>query len=120
MLLSAVKLAEVEQGSRLDDEAVAAVIRKEIKSQRESIADAQRAGRPELVARAEAEIGILDAYLPKGLTEDELQALAREAIAEVGATSQKEMGHVMKVLMPRVGGRAEGSQVNQMVRKLLE
>jgi uncharacterized protein YqeY len=120
MLLSAIKLVEVEQGSRLDDAAVIAVIRKEVKSQLESIADAERANRPDLIAGAEAEIGILEAYLPERLSPEELDALAREAITEVGATSRKEIGQVMKALMPRVQGRAEGSQVSQVVRGLLE
>jgi uncharacterized protein YqeY len=81
--------------------------------------DAERAGRPELAAEAEAEIDILESYLPDQLDSHELELMAREAIAEVGATSPREMGLVMKVLMPRIQGRAEGSQVSQVVRDLL-
>lgn len=120
LLLSAIKLVEVERGTPLDDQAIAAVIRKEIKSRRESIADAVRAGRPELVSGAEAEITLLESYLPGELTEDELEALAREVIAEVGAVSLKEVGQVMKVLMPRVAGSVDGARVSQVVRRLLE
>jgi hypothetical protein len=120
LLLSAVKLVEIERGAPLDDQAIAAVIRKEIKSRRESIADAERAGRPDLVSGAEAEITFLESYLPKELTEEELEALARDVIAEVGAASLKEMGQVMKVLMPRVEGRVEGARASQIVRRLLE
>ena len=82
-------------------------------------ADAKRADRADIVAEAEAEINILEAYLPQPLTQDEIEAMANEAIAEVGATSPKEMGMVMKVLMPRVQGRADGSLVSQIVRQLL-
>jgi len=120
LLLSAIKLVEVEKGAALDEQAIAAVIRKEIKSRRESIADAERAGRSDLVSGAEAEITVLESYLPKELTEAELEALAREVIAEVGAASLKEMGQVMKALMLRVEGRAEGARASQIVRRLLE
>ena len=119
MALSAVKLAEVEKGTKLDEPAVLAILQKEIKTQREAIADAERAGRPDLVAEAVAQISQLESYLPQPLTSAEIEALARAAIDEVGATSAREMGQVMKVLMPRVQGRAEGAQVSQIVRQLL-
>lgn len=120
MVLASIKLVEVETGSSLDDRAISAVLQKEIKSRRETIMDAERAGRPDLVGEAEAEISILETYLPTQLTRQELESMAREAIVEVGATSTREMGLVMKTLMPRVQGRAEGSTVNQVVRQLLE
>lgn len=120
MALSAVKLAEVEKGAALDEASVMTVLQKEIKSRRETIADAERAGRPELMAAALAEIAILEGYLPAQLTPAELEDLARQAIAEVGATSAREMGQVMKVLMARVAGRASGGEINQVVRKLLQ
>jgi len=119
MALSSIKLAEIDRGSALDDAAYVGILQKEIKSRRESIADAERAGRPELVAEAEAEIGILETYLPVQLDQSDLELMAREAIAEVGATSARDMGQVMKVLMPRIQGRAEGSQASQIVRNLL-
>jgi uncharacterized protein YqeY len=120
MVLAAIRNAEVERRGSLDEAATLALIQKEIKTRRETIADAQRAQRPELVAEAEAEIAILESFLPKSLTIEELEQMARQAIAEAGATSIKEMGQVMKILMPRVQGRAEGSQVSQIVRRLLE
>ena len=119
MALSAIKLAEIEKGTPLDEPAVLAILQKEIKTQRETIADAERAGRPELAAEAMAEIDLLETYLPEPLTPKEIEDLARAAIAEVGATSAREMGQVMKVLMPRIQGRAEGAQVSQIVRQLL-
>jgi hypothetical protein len=119
MALSAIKLAEIEKGGSLDDAVVMTVLQKEIKSRRETILDAERAKRPDLVADAEAEIALLETYLPTQLSQQELDSMAQEAIDEVGATSTREIGLVMKVLLPRVQGRAEGSMVSQVVRQLL-
>ena len=119
MAISALKLAEIDKNGPLDESASLAIMQKEVKSRRESIADAQRANRPDLVQAAEQEIVLLEQYLPKALDPAELETLARMAIQEVGATSLKEMGQVMKVLMPRLQGRATGDQASQAVRKLL-
>jgi len=119
MVLSAIKLAEIDKGKSLEEPDVLVILQKEIKSRRESIADAERADRADIVAEAKAEINILEAYLPQPLTQDEIEAMANEAVAEVGATSSKEMGMVMKVLMPRVQRRADGSLASQIVRQLL-
>lgn len=120
MLLTAIKLAEVEKGSQMDEAAYLAIIQKEIKSRHEAIADAEKANRPELIPQAEAEILILQGYLPTALSPAELEIMAKAAISEVGATSIREMGQVMKILIPRLQGRATGDQASQMVRKLLQ
>jgi uncharacterized protein YqeY len=120
LLLAAVKLAEVEKGEALDEASLMALVQKEIKSRRESIQDAQRANRPDLIAASEADITFLETYLPKALSQDELLALAREVIVEVGAGSLSDMGKVMKVLLPRLQGRAAGDQASQAVRQLLQ
>jgi uncharacterized protein YqeY len=120
MALTNIRLAEVDKGAPLDESGVQAILFKEIKSQRESIADAERAGRPDLVAGAQQEIAILEGFLPKGMPPEELDALARQAIADAGATSIKDMGQVMKLLMPRLQGRASGDQASQAVRRLLQ
>jgi uncharacterized protein YqeY len=120
MVLSAVKMVEIDKGTALDEIGIAAILQKEIKSRRESIADAQRAGRSDLATAAEAEISVLESYLPKGLSPEELESLTRQVITEVGATSLREMGQVMKVLLPRLQGRATGDQASQVVRKLLQ
>lgn len=117
--LASIRLAEVEKGGELDDSGVMAVLQKEIKARHETIADAERARRAEMVAEAQAEIGVLESYLPKPFSPEELEALARQAIQQVGATSPKEMGQVMKVLMPQLQGRATGNEANQVVRRLL-
>lgn len=120
MAISAIRLVEVEKGSPLDDAAVIAVLQKEIKSRREAIADAEKAGRPDLAEAAKSEIAILDGFLPKAFSESELEALVKQVISEIGATSIREMGQVMKALMPRLQGRATGEQASQVVRRLLQ
>ncbi|HNT24450.1 MAG TPA: GatB/YqeY domain-containing protein [Anaerolineales bacterium] len=121
MTIAAIKLAEVQPGGKsLDEAAYLAIVQKEVKSRRESIADAERAQRPDLIAAAEAEIIILEEFLPKSISPAELEELARQVIAETGATSIREMGQVMKTLIPRLQGRATGDQASQAVRKLLQ
>lgn len=119
MVLSAIKLAEVDKGRKLADDEVVAIVQKEIKSLRESITDAEKAGRSDLIAETEPEIKILEQYLPEALSDEELEALVEEAINEVGAKSPQDMGKVMKVLMPRIQGRAEGAKVSSVVRNFL-
>ena len=120
MTLSAIRLVEIDKGKPLDEQGILAVLQKEVKSRQEAISEAQHAGRPELQAEAEAEIQVLENYLPQQLSDEELETLAKQAIAEVGATSAREMGQVMQVLVPRLQGRASGGQASQAVRKLLE
>ena len=119
MALSAIKLAEVEKRGPLDESETITILQKEVKARHEAIADAERANRPDLVADAQLEIAILETYLPQPLSPEELETLTREVIDEVGATSMREMGQVMKVLMPRLEGRATGQEASQAVRKLL-
>lgn len=119
MVISAIKLVEVDKGVPLDEGEVLVILQKEIKSRRESIADAEKAGRSDLISDSEAEISILEEYLPQSFTQDEIEAMAKEVIAQEGASSMQDMGKVMKLLMPKVQGRADGSQVSQTVRQLL-
>jgi uncharacterized protein YqeY len=120
MALSAIKLAEVEKGAHMDEAAYLAVIQKEIKARREAIADAEKANRPELITQSEEEIAILQGYLPAALSQEELENMAKDAITEASATSIREMGQVMKILILRLQGRATGDQASQVVRKLLQ
>jgi uncharacterized protein YqeY len=116
--LTEADLAALEQIS-LDDAGVVAVLHKEAKALKESIADAERAGRADLVDANRASLGLVESYLPRQLTRDEIAALARAAIAEAGATDVKQLGAVMKLLSPRVKGVADGRLVNEVVRELL-
>jgi uncharacterized protein YqeY len=119
MALAAIKLAEVERRSALDDEAIVGLLYKEVKTRNEAIADAEKAARPDLIESAQAELEVIKEYLPQPLSEDELEALVRQAITESGATSVKEAGMVMKLLMPRLQGRTDGRTANEKVRSLL-
>ena len=116
--LSNIKLAEVDKGE-LDDGELLALMQKEVKSRRESIADAEKAGRDDLIQEAEAEIEILETFLPKPLSDEELAALVKESIAESGASSMSDMGKVMGVLMPKIQGRADGGAASKLVREQL-
>jgi len=120
MVIAAIKLAQVEKGNTLDDPAILAIIQKEIKSRKEAIMDAEKANRPDLVAESKAEITILEEYLPEQMTAGELETLAKVAIHEIGAATPADMGKVMKVLLPRVQGRAANDIVSRLVRQLLE
>jgi len=119
LVMAAIKEAEIESQAELKDEDVLRLIQKEVKSRTESIADAEKAGREDLVATAQAEMAVLQEYLPAALSSEELEGIVKETIAEVGASSMGDMGKVMQAVMPKVQGKAEGGQVNQLVRKLL-
>ena len=120
LALSAIQYAEVERGAALDENAVLAILQKEVKMRQEAIAEAQHANRPDLEEASKAEITVLEPYLPRAFSPEELEAQAKQAIAEVGASSPQDMGKVMKVLMPRLQGRATGDQASQVVRRLLQ
>ncbi|MCL6599148.1 MAG: GatB/YqeY domain-containing protein [Alicyclobacillus macrosporangiidus] len=119
MVRSAMKNREIETGAPLDDEGILAVIQKELKQRRDSLQAFESAGRTDLAEEARQEIEILTSYLPEPLTEEDLRSLAAEVIAEVGAKGKSDMGKVMSALMPKVRGRADGRQVQQVVQSLL-
>ncbi len=121
LMLAAVKQAEIDKrpAGALDEGEVLAAIQKEAKARREAIADAQKANRADLVAMNEAELRVIESYLPQQLTREELSGLARAAIAEAGAAGPQQMGAVMKLLTPRTKGRADGKLVSDVVRELL-
>ena len=119
LALSSIQLAEVEKGGPLDEPALMAIIQKEVKGRREAIQDAQKAQRPDLIAAGEEDIRILEKYLPEQLSTEDVQKLAQEAINETGASSPADMGKVMKVLLPRIQGRAPNDQVSLITRGLL-
>jgi uncharacterized protein YqeY len=119
MALAAIKNAEIDKNAALDETDVLAILQKEVKFRYETIEGAEKAGREDLVAEAKAEIVIVEEYLPRGLSPKELEDIVRDTIAEVGATSPREMGQVMQAVMPKVRGRADGKEVNQIVSRLL-
>ena len=120
MVRAAIQQAEKDRREELDETAVLAILQKEVKSRHESIAEAKKAGRDDLVADTEAEVVILQKYLPKAMSAEDLHALAAEVVAELDASTLVDMGNVMKVLIPRVAGRAPGGEISKVVRELLQ
>lgn len=121
MALSSISTAEVAgtQARELGDDEVLAVLTKEAKKRREAAEAYSGAGRPELAEQENAELAVLEGYLPAQLDDAELDRLAAAAVAEVGATGMPQMGQVMKVLQPQVAGQAEGGRVAAAVRRAL-
>ena len=120
LVRGAIRQQEIDGQRELDDEAVLSVISKEVKQRRDAIEEFQKGGRDDLVRQNEAEIAILMEYLPQQMTEDEVRSAVQEAIAATGASTPKDMGKVMKELMLKVKGRADGKLVNQIVRERLD
>ena len=119
MVLAAIKLVEVEKQASLDDATIMGLLQKEIKNRREAIEEARKANRDDLIGENEAEIKVLEGFLPKAMSPEELRSLVQAAISETGAVAPGDMGKVMKALMPKVAGRAAGDQVSSMVKELL-
>lgn len=119
MLMTAVKNAEVERGHDLADEEVVELASREAKRRKESMAAFEKGGRADLVEKEQAELAVLQGYLPEQLSGEELDRLVDEAIAATGAASPRDMGMVMKEVMPRVAGRADGAEVSARVRARL-
>ncbi|HEX2995091.1 MAG TPA: GatB/YqeY domain-containing protein [Anaerolineales bacterium] len=120
MALAAVKQVEVDKRVELDDTAVLNLLQKEVKNRREAIEEAKKANRSDLIAANEAEIDVLQAFLPKAMPAEELRTIVQAAIAETGAASPADMGKVMKAVMPKVAGKAPNDMVSAAVRELLQ
>lgn len=117
MVRSAIRNTEIDGKCELDDAGVGAVIAKEMKQRKESLAEFEKAGRQDLVDQTKAEIAVLEKYMPKQLSADEVRDIVTKAIA--GQTGLK-MGDVMKLVMPQVKGKADGKVVSQIVREILQ
>ena len=116
LLLAAIKQKEVDERVELDDAAVSSIVEKLIKQRKDSISQFQAAGRDDLVVAEQAELAVLQAYLPEQLSAAEVEAAVVAAIAEAGATSPKDMGKVMGLLKPRLAGRADMGQVSALIK----
>ena len=119
MALAAIKQVEIDKQTTLDDMAVIALLQKEIKNRKEAIEEAKKAEREDLVKDNQAEIAVLEAFLPAAMSAEDLRELVKAAIAETGASSPADMGRVMKVALEKVAGRAPGGEVSTVVRQLL-
>ena len=118
-LMSAIKQVEVDERIELSDDDIYKVIQKSIKQREDAASQYKEANRNELHDKEVKEAELLKQYLPKQLSDDEVTSIAQEAIKEIGATSPKEMGKVMKIVTSKTGAGAEGKRISQIVRKLL-
>jgi uncharacterized protein YqeY len=119
LISAAIKQREVDERTELDDEQVLAVLEKMIKQRRDSISQYQNAGRQELAEQEMSEIAIIEAYMPEGLSDDEIAALIDAAVTESGAESVRDMGKVMGLLKPKMQGRADMGKVSGLVKQKL-
>jgi uncharacterized protein len=119
MALSSIKQVEIDTRKPVTPEDAMAVLQKEAKKRRETIEEAQKAGRSELVEQEQNELSILEEFMPRQLARDEIVALVREIIAQTGASSTNDKGKVMGLLMPKIKGVADGKLVNQVVQEIL-
>lgn len=119
MVRAAVKQREVDERIELNDEDVLDIISKQLKEKKMAIEEFKKGSRQDLVDTTESEMEILLGYLPEQLSEEEVERIVKETIEEIGATSIKDIGLIMKSTMPKVKGRADGNMVNKAVRKML-
>jgi uncharacterized protein YqeY len=119
-LLAAIKQTEVDERITLDDAGVQAVLVKQTKQRRESIADYEKAGRPDLLAKEKNDLAVIESYLPQLMDREEIRQVAVNVMAEMGITDSKGMGQLMGRLMPQLKGKADGRVVNEVVRELLQ
>jgi uncharacterized protein YqeY len=120
LVIAAVKEAEIDKKEALTDGEILRILQKETKSRLDTIADAKKAGRPDLIEQAEKEMAVLKEFLPEEFSDEKIEALVKETIAELGASSMADMGTVMKAIMPKIQGRADGGKVSQLVRQQLQ
>lgn len=120
MVRAGILQIEKDKNVELDDQKILEVIAKECKKRKDSLSDYEKAERQDLVNQIRQEIEILDEYLPKQMTEEELTKIIKEIIKELDATSMKDMGRIMKEAKERIGLAADGKTINEVVKKILE
>lgn len=119
LIRAAIKQKEVDEREEVSDEDVISIISKQLKERRDSLEDFEMANRDDLAENTRKEIDVLIDYLPKQLTEEEVGEIVSETINELNATSMKDIGIIMKTVMPKVQGRADGNMVNKKAREIL-
>jgi uncharacterized protein len=120
LVMTAIKFAEIEKGGEIDDQRVLSILQKELKTRQDAIQEAKQANRTDLIETAEKEIVILNRFLPQRIDEEDLVELAKNVIAETGASTLRDMGEVMKILIPKLAGRASGQDASKIVKELLQ
>ena len=118
LIRSAIKQREVDERIEVTDEQIIEIISKQYKEKKQAIEEFAKGDRQDLVDLTEAEMKILLEFMPEQLSEDELEIIVRESIEEVGATSMKDIGKIMKVVMPKVKGKADGNMVNKIIKSV--
>lgn len=119
MVRAAILQVEKDNGITLEDDKITEIIAKEVKKRKDSLEDYKKGGREDIVSQVEQEIAILSEYLPEQLSKEEIQKIVSEIIEEVGATSIKDMGKVMKASKEKIGASADGKTINEVVKELL-
>jgi len=119
LVISSIKMFEIEKSITADDSAVLGIIQKEIKSRRDSVIEFEKGKRIDLIETTNREISLLEKYLPQQLSEEEIEVLVKKVVFETGATSPTDMGKVMKGVLPFVAGKASSDKVSMIVRKIL-
>jgi len=119
MVRAAILQVEKDKGITVEDDKIIEIIAKEVKKRKDSLEDYKKGGREDIVSQVEAEIAILSEYLPKQLSKEEIEQIVKEIITEVGATSIKDMGKVMKASKEKMGASADGKTINEVVKALL-
>ena len=120
MVKAAVQNREIEKGGELSDDELTKALQSLVKQRRDSVEQYERAGRAELAEKERAEIAVIEEYLPRAASREEIERAVAEAIAETGAGSMKEMGAVMKAVQARLGGAADGRAVSEVVKSKLQ
>ncbi|WP_348922950.1 GatB/YqeY domain-containing protein [Enterococcus rotai] len=120
MLKAAIQNEQIKASRDLDGEEELTVLSREMKQRRDSLSEFEKAGRDDLADKVKIEITIVEKYMPKQLSEEEIRQIVQTAIDQTGATSPKEFGKVMGAVMPEVKGKADGNQVNAIVKELLQ
>ena len=119
MVRAAILQVEKDKKIELNDDQILEVIAKEFKKRNDSLSDYEKSGREDLISQIKEEMTVLEEYLPKKLSEEELTVKIKEIISEVGATSMKDMGKIMKSAKEQLGVTADGKMINEIVKKLL-
>jgi uncharacterized protein len=120
MLLSSIKFYEIEKRVPIDENTLTSILQKEIKSRKETLLEANKLNRQDIISDVEAEITVIEGFLPKMMPEEELITMIQLAIQETGANKQADMGKVMKILLPRLQGRASPETVSRLVKEKLQ
>ena len=120
MVKAAIQNREIEKGAELSDDELQKALQSLVKQRRDSVEQYEKAGREELAAKERAEIVVIEEYLPKAVSREEIERVVAEVIAELGAASMKEMGAVMKAAQARLGGAADGRTVSEIVKQKLQ